>query len=240
MSLHEDLSDGESEELMFAFEEQDAEALWPRSGGARVFHPIDGRDVERPANPMAAVLERRGKRGRDDGDLEEPEALDADLDEDKPASLRLVSAGLKRSTFRLPMRCTRVVRPVAKRPKTSAYARSATAPACLMGNLSLHRTAELEAKEDVELENEMDNGDAPFRSASIDIPASFHPIQWPGDAVVTRSSGRERSHSCSSSSSSKSWGSGLFCRRSLDVASPLRVHFNDLVLRSSDGSCTGS
>ncbi|KAL3660934.1 hypothetical protein V7S43_013950 [Phytophthora oleae] len=218
-----DFSEGEDEELMFAFEEQDA---------SPVFHSIDGVDFERPANPMASLLDRldSNKRGREDED-EEPEA---DLTEEKPAATPVLSR--KRKTLELPNAPARVVRPVAKRFKSNMYERSITAPACLMNNLSLHRTTESEAIP--ELENEADNGPAPFRSASINIPDSFQPIHWPGDAAVSRSSGQDRSLSCSSSSSSTSW-TGLLCRRSLDVSSPLRVHFNDLVLHSS-GSYTGS
>ncbi|GMF10807.1 unnamed protein product [Phytophthora lilii] len=237
-----DFSEGEDEELMFAFEEQDA-AFSPRlhSQGSQLFHSIDGVAFERPANPMAAVLERREaqqskKRERDD-EVEEPEAPDAaDAVEEKPLAGRR-----KRKTFDLPTGSARVVRPVAKRVKSNAYERSITAPACLMGSLSLHRTRE---PQDAipELENEADKANGPFRSASINIPDSFQPIHWPGDAAVARSSGRDRSQSCSSSSSSKSWASGLglFCRRSLDVSSPLRVRFNDLVLHSSAGSYSGS
>ncbi|KAG6592709.1 Cytoplasmic dynein 1 heavy chain 1 [Phytophthora cinnamomi] len=251
-----DFSEGEDEELMFAFEEEQEEhaavavAFSPRlrSGGSRIFHSIDGVDVERPANPMAAVLARREKamrkRGRDDeeDEPEEPEALDTeDRAEEKPAAPVFRR---KRNTFDLPTGRARVIRPVAKRLKSNAYERSVTAPACLMGNLSLHRTRDQQQDDAIpELESEADHkSNAPFRSASINIPDSFQPIHWPGDAAVACSSGRERSQSCSSSSSSKSWASGLglFCRRSLDVSSPLRVHFNDLVLHSSTGSYTGS
>ncbi|KAG7396706.1 hypothetical protein PHYBOEH_001874 [Phytophthora boehmeriae] len=240
---HADLSEGEDEELMFAFEDQD-DAFSPRlhSGGSQIFHSIDGVEVERPANPLAAVLERQAakeakKRGREEDDEDEPEAQEtADLFEEKPAVNR------KRKTFERPtVAATQVVRPTAKRYKSE---RSTTAPACLMGNLSLHRTWE-PPQEIPELgRGEADKG--PLRSASINIPHKFQPIHWPGDAAaMARSSGRDRSHSCSSSSSSKSWASGLglFCRRSLDVASPLRVHFNDMVLgttASRAGSYTGS
>lgn len=216
-----DFSEGEDEELMFAFEEQDA---------SPVFHSIDGIDFERPANPVASLLDRldSNKRGREDEEEEEPEA---DLTEEKSAVTPVLSR--KRKTLELPNAPARVIRPVAKRFKSNVYERSMTAPACLMNNLSLHRTTESEAIP--ELENEGGNSPTPFRSASINIPDSFQPIHWPGDAAVSRNSG---SLSCSSSSSSKSW-TGLLCRRSLDVSSPLRVHFNDLVLHSS-GSYTGS
>ncbi|EGZ20468.1 hypothetical protein PHYSODRAFT_354301 [Phytophthora sojae] len=202
---------------------------------------------------MAAVLVRREalrKRSREDDEeeLEEPEALDADdlLAEEKPVAVFRPNASRKRKTFDMPTGLARVIRPVAKRPKSNAYERSVTAPACLMGNLSLHRTRDQRHEEDEaipELESETEKSNAPYRSASINIPESFQPIHWPGDAAVSCSSGgRERSQSCSSSSSSKSWASGLglFCRRSIDVSSPLRVHFSDLVLRSSTGSYTGS
>ncbi|KAL4108799.1 hypothetical protein PRIC1_000508 [Phytophthora ramorum] len=218
-----DVSDGEEEEeLMFAFEEHVA--------SPRGFYSIDGVAFERPAHPMAAILARLDakKRSRQEDDVEEPETLDAeDLTEQKP-----VAVSRKRKTFDLPSVPVRVIRPVAKRFKSDAHERSMTAPACLMGRLSLHRTRE--QQEDIpELENETDKGPTGFRSASIDIPDSFYPIPCPGDAAV----GRDRAQSFSSSSSSKS---GLFCRRSLDVASPLRVHFNDLELHSSTGSYTGS
>ncbi|KAE8888732.1 hypothetical protein PF005_g7293 [Phytophthora fragariae] len=247
-----DFSEEEDEELMFAFEEeqqQEEVAVAPltprlRSGGSRIFHSIDDVDVERPANPMAAVLARREalrKRSReDDEELEEPEALDADYLTEKPVAVFRPVASRKRKTFDLPTGLARVIRPVAKRPKSNAYERSVTAPACLMGNLSLHRSRDQQQEDDAIPELE-DEADKTFRSASINIPDSFQPIHWPGDAAVSCSSGRERSHSVSSSSS-KSWASGLglFCRRSMDVSSPLRVHFSDLVLRSSTGSYTGS
>ncbi|KAF1779307.1 Regulator of chromosome condensation 1/beta-lactamase-inhibitor protein II [Phytophthora cactorum] len=189
-----DFSEGEDEELMFAFEEQ----VSPR--------------------------------------LHKPEA---DLTEEKPVVTPVLSSNRKRKTFDLPNAPARVIRPVAKRLKSNAFERSITAPACLMNNLSLHISRDETISE---LEHEEDKSNAPFRSASINIPDSFQPIHWPGDAAVSRSSGRDRSQSCSSSSSSKSWASGLglFCRRSLDVSSPLRVRFNDLVLHSSTGSYTGS
>ncbi|KAG2774694.1 hypothetical protein PC129_g7219 [Phytophthora cactorum] len=234
-----DLSEGEDEELMFAFEEQVSPRL--HSEGSHIFHSIDGVDFERPANPMAAILEHREaiehkKRRREEDDVQEPEA---DLTEEKPVVTPVLSSNRKRKTFDLPNAPARVIRPVAKRLKSNAFERPITAPACLMNNLSLHISRDETISE---LEHEEDKSNAPFRSASINIPDSFQPIHWPGDAAVSRSSGRDRSQSCSSSSSSKSWASGLglFCRRSLDVSSPLRVRFNDLVLHSSTGSYTGS
>lgn len=236
-----DLSDGEDEELMFAFEQQDADfSPRLRSEGSHIFHSIDGVDIERPSNPMAAILERREavdskKRGRGE---EEPKALESTTDE-TPVVTPVLSSR-KRKTLDLPNAPARVIRPVAKRLKSNAHERSITAPACLMGNLSLHRTRDQQQQQ--QGEDEAANANSPFRSASINIPDSFQPILWPGDAAVSRSSGRDRSQSCSSSSSSKSWASGLglFCRRSLDVSSPLRVRFNDLMLHSSAGSYTGS
>ncbi|KAK1931569.1 hypothetical protein P3T76_012898 [Phytophthora citrophthora] len=225
-----DFSEGEDEELMFAFEEQEQDV-------SPIFHSIDGVDFERPVNPMASLLDRldNNKRSREeeeeDDDDDEEEEPEADFTEEKPAVTPVISR--KRKTLELPNAPARVIRPVAKRFKSNVYERSITAPACLMNNLSLHLTTESEAIP--ELENEEDNGPTPFRSASINIPDSFQPIHWPGDTAVSRNSG---SLSCSSSSSSKSW-TGLLCRRSLDVSSPLRVHFNDLVLHSS-GSYTGS
>ncbi|KAF4318802.1 hypothetical protein BBO99_00006573 [Phytophthora kernoviae] len=221
---HADLSEGEDEELMFAFEDHD-DNFSPRlhSGGSQIFHSIDGMEFERPANPLAAVLEHCAakeakKRGRDEDEGDEPEAQEsADLFEEK---LMPLPSNRKRKMFERPtVATTEVVRPTAKRYKSE---RSTTAPACLMGNLSLHRTSEPQ-QEIPDLANEVGNG--PLRSASINIPHKFQPIHWPGDsAVVARSSGRERSHS-------------------LDVASPLRVHFNDMVLgttASRAGSYTGS
>lgn len=218
----------EDEELVFAFE--DGEAFSPRlhSGGSSVFHSIDGVAFERPANPMAAVLERQArKRGLEDE--QEPE----DEEEKIPAELK---PSRKRKSYDLPVvAVTNVVRPTPKRMRSDAYERSVTAPPCLTG---VARVA-WEPQEMPELER-----DSCPRSASINIPHNkFQPIHWPGDAAVSRSSGRDRSHSCSSSSSSKSWSSlGLFCRRSLDVSSPLRVRFSDLVLNTASraGSYTGS
>ncbi|KAG7392931.1 hypothetical protein PHYPSEUDO_013419 [Phytophthora pseudosyringae] len=238
-----DLSEGEDEELMFAFEQSEQDGAFSprlRSEGSHLFHSIDGVHFERPANPMAAILERLDskKRGRGNEEDEEDEDDEAEASEEEKPAVTPVLASRKRKTLELPNAPARVIRPVAKRFKSNAHERPITAPACLMGNLSLHRTRESDAI----LPELEDEGDAPFRSASINIPDNFQPILWPGDAAVSRSSGRARSHSCSSSSSSKSWASGLglLCRRSLDVASPLGGRFNDLVLHSSAGSYTGS
>ncbi|ETI51096.1 hypothetical protein F442_05569 [Phytophthora nicotianae P10297] len=238
---HADFSEEEDEELMFAFEEQDEE-LSPRlhNEGSHIFHSIDGVDFERPANPVAAILERREaldqkKRGRGE---DEVQVYEANLAEEKPVATPVLS-NRKRKTFDLPNAPARVIRPLAKRLKSNASERSITAPACLMNNLSLQISREEAIPE---LEHEEEKSNVPFRSASINIPDSFQPIHWPGDAAVSRNSGRDRSQSCSSSSSSKSWtsGLGLFCRRSLDVSSPMRMRFNDLMLHSSAGSYTGS
>lgn len=233
-----EFSEGDDEELMFAFEEQGDEFSPRHSEGSHIFHSIDGVDFERPANPLAAILEKcealgRNKREREEDDVQEPEAgytLDKSVG---------TPGNRKRKTFDLPNAPARVIRPVAKRLKSNAIDRSITAPACLMNNLSLHMTRDETISE---LEQHEEKSDAPFRSASINIPDSFQPIHWPGDAAASRNSGRDRSQSCSSSSSSKSWASGFgfFCRRSLDVSSPLRVRFNDLMLHSSAGSYTGS
>jgi hypothetical protein len=235
MASRAEFSEGEDEELMFAFEEEQ-DGFSPRlhSGGSQIFHSIDGVEFERPANPMAAVLERQEernnlKRGRASLDEDEPEA---DLAEEKPVT-PLQPGGRKRKTFLLPSAPARVIRPLAKRLKSNAFERSVTAPACLMGNLSLNRTKEPVDMAILELEGE--HVKVPFRSASISIPDSFKPIHWPGDAMA------DRAHSCSSSSSSsKSWTSGLLCRRSLDVSSPLTVGIDDMALHSSAGSYTGS
>ncbi|OWZ06603.1 hypothetical protein PHMEG_00021121 [Phytophthora megakarya] len=230
---HAHVSDEEDEELMFAFEEQD-DALSPRlhSEGSQLFHSIDGVDFERPANPVAATLERQEELNSRKRRYEDA----PDLIEEKAAVTPVLSR--KHKTFELPNAPARIIRPVAKRLKSNAHERPITAPACLMGNLSLHRTRD---QPQVIPQVEIETDHVQFRSASINIPDSFQPIHWPGDAAVSRS-GRDRSYSCSSSSSSKSWtsGLGLFCRRSLDVSSPLRMHLNDLVLHSSAGSYTGS
>lgn len=162
---------------------------------------------------------------------------DADLTEEEIVATPILSGNRKRKTFELPNAPARVICPMAKKIKSNGLERSITAPACLMDNLSLYWTKDESVPE---LENV--EPDVPHRSASVKIPDSFQPINWPGDAVISRSYGKDRSLSCSSSSSSKSWASslGLFCRRSLDVSSPLRVRFNDLMLHPSAGSYTGS
>ncbi|GMF55261.1 unnamed protein product [Phytophthora fragariaefolia] len=120
---------------------------------------IDGRDaerptnpmvivLERPANPMVIVLERRGKRGRDDDTLEETKALDTDLSEDKHASLASSPRDSSETASGCPSdaRTSSTLWPSDLKVlvKTSAYARSPTAPACLMDNPSRHRSAEVE------------------------------------------------------------------------------------------------
>ncbi|CEG37090.1 uncharacterized protein PHALS_04549 [Plasmopara halstedii] len=234
-----DFSEDEEEELMFKFEEQDAE-LSPRlhSGDSQIFYSIDGVDFERPANPMVAILEcheavDRKKRGREEDGVQEP---DADVIEEEMVATPVLKGNPKRTTFELPNAPARVIRPLAKRFKLNGLERSITAPACLMDNLSLYWT-----KDETIPELEDEEPEVPFRSASINIPNTFQPINWPGDAAISHSYGKDRSHSCSSSSSSKSWASGLglFCRRSLDVSSPLRVRLNDLMLHPSAGSYSG-
>ncbi|RLN86395.1 hypothetical protein BBJ28_00001897 [Nothophytophthora sp. Chile5] len=233
-----DAEPSDDEELQFLFEREDEP----------LFRPIGG--FERPPHPMAALLERREaqalrpKRVRGD-ELDQPD------EEEEKAACPLpvpVSAFRKRKTFDRPTELvTKLVRPMPKRLKSGAYERSVTAPACLMGSLSLHRSRPQEEENPPPL-GEADELHEPTsssaRSAAVSIPNMplFRPIHWPGDAAVA---GRERSHSCSSSSSAKSWTSGLgrFCRRSLDVASPLRVRLSDLVLGSTvsrAGSYTGS
>ncbi|RLN81172.1 hypothetical protein BBJ28_00009365 [Nothophytophthora sp. Chile5] len=240
-----DAEPSDDEELQFLFEREDEP----------LFRPIGG--FERPSHPMAAVLERREahalrpKRVRGDELNETGDHADDPGEDEEKAACPLpvpVSARRKRKTFDRPTELvTKLVRPTPKRLKSGAYERSVTAPACLMGSLSLHRSRPQEE------ENPPPLGDADelhepttssARSAAVSIPNMplFRPIHWPGDAAVA---GRERSHSCSSSSSAKSWASGLgrFCRHSLDVASPLRVRLSDLVLGSTvsrAGSYTGS
>ncbi|TDH67684.1 hypothetical protein CCR75_004817 [Bremia lactucae] len=236
---HEDLSDGEHEELLFPVE--DLEVVHsPRlhSKRSHVFYSIDGVDIERPGNPMAAILEHREaidrkKRERD----EEVDEFNPDGAEESPIATRVFSHKCKRKTLELPTAPARVIRPVAKRFKAYGFDRSITAPACFIDKRLRYETTE-EAK----LELEKEDLDLPLRAASIAVPDSFQPILWPGDAALSHKFGKDRSHSCSSSSSSKSWASGLglFCRRSLDVSSPLRVRLNDLVLHSTAGSYTGS
>lgn len=237
---HEDLSDGEHDELFFSVEDLDVvHSLRLHSKGSHVFYSVDGVDIERPGNPMAAILEHREaidrkKRGRE----EEVDELEADDGvEESPLATRVFTNKCKCKTFELPTAPARVIRPVAKRFKANNFDRSITTPACLINKLSRYDTTE-----EASFEHENEDLDLPLRAASIAVPDSFQPILWPGDAAVLNNFGKDRSHSCSSSSSSKSWASGLglFCRRSLDVASPLRVRFNDLMLHSTAGNYTGS
>lgn len=208
----------EEEELMFPFEsEEPEESLHAPPAMFRSisdFHPLS-----RPSNPLAAVLAREGEAEREDA---------------PPASFRSFDRRVfdfngrhKRKASEAPavLMVTPVVRPV---PKRARLDRSATAPPSFMRAPSpagqpLSRSSSNEAcKECDEL------GDASsFRplSASIAIPAStFRPIRPAGSSLA------DSNHS--SASSSKSW-TGSFCRRSLDVSSPVRSRLADLVISSS-------
>ncbi|CAI5711176.1 unnamed protein product [Hyaloperonospora brassicae] len=242
----------EDEELMFAFEQQSEEALSTRSGrdNTEIFYSIDGVGIERPANPVAAILERRESVESTKVAGQEDEILKLEDNVDVLSVLH----SRKRKTLEVP--CTQVFHPIAKRLKSNAQERSVTATACLMDNLSLHRTSgrqcHRQQQEEVTLysnENKTDTAsEPPVRSATITIPERFQPIHWPGDATGTCSSEKSCNHSnlssssSSSCSSSKSRNSGLshFCRLGLDVPSHMRAHLNDLVLHSSAGSYTGS
>lgn len=233
-------SDEEDDELLFPFEpEEDEEVFAPRlhSQGSDIFHPIDGVDIERPGNPLVAILEYQ-------------EAVDSrqhEPHETTQVAVTPVPKSRKRKTLHLPNAPAQIIRPVAKRLKASVYERGVIVPASLMGSLSLDRTRDCCPQQRGNVcqlvENKTDTANAPFRSASIKIPSRFQPILWPGDAhLVSPCTERDGSQSCSSSSSSKSWTSGLelACRRSLDVSSPVCECFNDLALHSSTGSYKGS
>ncbi|CAI5711782.1 unnamed protein product [Peronospora effusa] len=233
-------SDEEEEKFMFPFEQEDDAFFLSfrlHSQGSNIFHPIDGVDIERPANPLVAILEYQ--------EIVESrnEVSQKEFMEEKLVAVTPVPRSRKRKMLQLPNAPVQIIRPVAKRLKSSVYEHGAIAPASLMGSLSLDRTRDGKGCHLVE-NNKTDKAKAPCCSASINIPNMFQPIIWPGDALVSHNTETDGSPSCSSSSSSssKSWTSGLelVCRRSLDVSSPVCECFNDLALTSSTGSCKGS
>lgn len=213
----------EEEELMFAFEADAAEPELQRARATpALFRSIsDVHPLSRPANPLAAVLQREAEA--------EPDAeAEAELAGWPAARFRSFAADAldfngrrKRKAAAeapgaLQQLATRVIRPV---PKRARLDRSATAPPCFMRAPSpagrpLSRSSSSEPGDD-----------RPEPSACIAIPASaFRPIR-PASSSLAGSA-----HS--SASSAKSWTSA-FCRRSLDVSSPVRSRLGDLVLGSS-------
>ncbi|CAI5711657.1 unnamed protein product [Peronospora destructor] len=203
----------EDEELMFPFEQEDDDFFSPRlhSQGSGIFNPIDGVDIERPANPLVAILEyQEAIDGQNKESIQE-------LREEKQVAVTPVPRSRKRKTLQLPNAPTQIICPVAKRLKSSVYERGITAPASLMGSLSLDRTRDRyhQQIESLSASGEQDG-------------------QGQRDALVSHITERDDSHLCSSSSSSKSWTSGLelVCQRSLDVSSPVCEYFNDLALHS--------
>ncbi|CAI5727879.1 unnamed protein product [Peronospora destructor] len=221
----------EDEELMFPFEEEDDD-FFLHSQGSCIFHPIDGVDIERPADPLVAIFEyQEAIDGQNKESIQEPH-------EEKQVAVTPVPRSRKRKTLQLPNAPAQIICPVAKRLKSSVYERGITAPASLMGSLSLDWTRDRYHQQIGKVcqlvENKTDKAKVPFRSASVKISNRFQPILWPGDALVSHIMERDDSHLCSSSSSSKSWTSGLelVCRRSLDVSSPVCECFNDLALHS--------
>lgn len=223
--------DDEDEELMFAFD-QDADAavdrLRPQT--PTLFRSIsDFQPLERPANPLAAVLQDESRRRRDDEDGDgrhgEPRPFFRALHEPFDFNGRR-----KRKARDTPViAVTPIIRPIPKRARLDLN-RSATAPANLMRAPSpsgqpLSRSSSNEAPRDSEEKEPLGR---PL-SASIAIPAStFRPIR-PASSLAGSTH--------SSASSSKSWAAN-FCRRSLDVSSPVRSRLNDLVLGSSAGRTT--
>lgn len=240
---------------MFAFEPQSDEenSTRPQHEDTKIFYSIDGISIERPVNPIVAILEHRevvqsAKASRE----EEIAKL-----EDKVA-VPSVLQSRKRKTHELPTNTfAQTFHPVAKRTKSNTCERSVTATACLMDNLSLHRTSGGQCRQQQGGTTLHDNDhkkdiatNSPDCSASVTIPNRFQPIHWSGDASGACSIEKDCSHSCSSSSSSLSSCSSSkprtpnslshSCRLGVDVLSPTHVHFNDLVLHSSAGSYTGS
>uniref|UniRef100_A0AAV1THB8 Uncharacterized protein n=1 Tax=Peronospora matthiolae TaxID=2874970 RepID=A0AAV1THB8_9STRA len=250
----EEEEEEEDEELMFAFEPQSDEenSTRPQHEDTPIFYSIDGVSIERPVNPIVAILEHR-EVGESAKASREEEIVKL---EDK-AAVPSVLHSRKRKTNELPTNnFAQTFHPVAKRTKSKhTCERSVTATACLMDNLSLHRTSGGQCRQQRGGTTLHDNDhkkdlatNSPDCSTSVAIPNRFQPIHWPGDASGTCSAEKDCSYSCSSSSSSSCSSSkprtpsslSHSCRLGVDVLSPTHVHFNDLVLHSSAGSYTGS
>lgn len=219
----EDEREDEDEELMFSFEPDTFRSL------------SELPPLPRPSNPLAAVLAQDQNQNQQLAPVFRSFA--DDFNGRRKRSREPSSSSPSSSPFQFPAVVTPVVRPIPKRARLDA--RSATAPASFMRAPSpagqpLSRSSSNEPSKDKDKDKEEDKG-CSFRplSASIAIPgASFRPIRPASTGLVGST------HSSASASSAKSWA-GNFCRRSLDVGSPVRTRLSDLVI-SSSGSREGS